>query len=136
MSQPLPNNEVPDPPLARVWEDRGILCTEYPPHARVDIRMARYTFERRRALLAASGRKRHRIMISGSRVVSFDYASYRFSAGKEVSDTVTAAALVCSSALERHLSSIFINMWRPAYPIRIFESKEAARAWLDTFPDE
>ena len=74
-------------------------------------------------------------MIIGSRVMAFDYASYRFSASKEVSDTVTAAAPVCGSALERHIPSIFINMLPPVYPIRIFESTDAARRWLETFPD-
>jgi hypothetical protein len=33
------------------------------------------------------------------------------------------------------MSSLFINMWRPRYPIRIFESVETARRWLDTFAD-
>lgn len=133
--------EPTDPALpegngTRVWEDEGILCIEYPAGARVDMEVARSTFRRRKSLLAAAGRKRHRIMIIGSRIMAFDYASYRFSAGKEVTDTVTAAALVCNSALERHISSIFVNMFRPSYPVRIFESTDAARRWLATFPDE
>lgn len=131
-----PDSDPPPPAAdARVWEDDGILCIEYPHGAKVDLQMAHGTFRRRKAFLAASGRSRHRIMIIGSRVLAFDYASYRFSASKEVSNTVTAAALVCGSALERHMSSLFINMWRPVYPIRIFESTDAARRWLETFPD-
>jgi hypothetical protein len=119
----------------RVWEDGGIVHISYPPGAKVDLPMAEYTFARRREFLAASGQKRHRIMIVGTRITAFDRAAYRFSAGLEVSGTVTAAALVCTSTLERYMSSLFINMWRPRYPIRIFESVETARRWLDTFAD-
>lgn len=119
----------------RVWEDGGILHISYPPSAKVDLAMARYTFARRREFLAASGRQRHRIMIVGSRITAFDYAAYRFSAGIEVSSTVTAAALVCTSTLERYMSSLFVNMWRPRYPVRIFDNMDSARRWLDTFAD-
>lgn len=134
-AEPAP--QQPESRGTRVWEaEDGILCIEYAPGERVDLELARSTFRRRKACLAASGRKRHRIMIIGSRIMAFDYASYRFSASKEVTDTVTAAALVCNSALERHISSVFVNMFRPSYPIRIFESQDAARRWLSTFADE
>lgn len=119
----------------RVREEDGFLIIEYPPGARVDLAIAQSTFRRRRALLAASGRKKHRIIIHGSRIVSFDYAAYRFSARRDLSETVTAAALVCSSTLERYIASVFVNMWKPSYPIRIFDDMKSAREWLSTYPE-
>ena len=138
---------VPDPDIAdlpesdaaratKVREEDGLLVIEYPPGARVDLAIAQSTYRRRRALLAASGRKKHRIIIHGSRIVSFDYAAYRLSASRELSGTVTAAALVCSSMLERQMASFFVHMFKPHYPIRIFEDMETARRWLSNFPDE
>jgi hypothetical protein len=128
--------ETPASLATTVRDEDGLVITEYPPATRVDLAIAQSTFRRRQALLATSGRKKHRIIIHGTRIVSFDYAAYRFSAGREVSSTVTAAALVCSSMLERHMASVFVNMWRPSYPVRIFEDMESARRWLHTFPDE
>ncbi len=116
-------------------EADGIIVIAYATASRVNLETAHSTFRRRRAMLTASGKKRHRIIIHGTRIVSFDYAAYRFSASREVSATVAAAALVCDSMLERHLASVFVNMWKPSYPTRIFTDMSEARAWLRTFPD-
>ncbi|MFZ5723342.1 MAG: hypothetical protein ACOY33_06740 [Pseudomonadota bacterium] len=136
--EPENREDVPESQAARatrVWEEDGFLIIEYPPGARVDLSIAHSTFRRRRELMAAAGKRRQRIIIHGSRIVSFDYDAYRFSASREVSETVIAAALVCSSALERYMSSLFVNMWKPQYPVRVFDDMASARRWLATFPE-
>jgi hypothetical protein len=48
-------------------------------------------------------------------------------------DLMSATALIVSTPLSRIVGNLFINMNRPATPTRLFDSKDAALAWLRGF---
>ena len=49
------------------------------------------------------------------------------------SDLVLATALIVGTPLSRIVGNLFINMTRPAPPVRLFDSKDSALAWLRGF---
>lgn len=120
---------------ARVWQEDGIVFIEYVPGATITRDMAARTWLARQALLVAEGKQKHQVVMIGSRIADFEFGAYRFSVSRQVTETISVAAIVTTSALERHLAAVFVNMWKPAYTVRVFDSREAAIAWLRTQPD-
>lgn len=57
-----------------------------------------------------------------------------FAAKKQVSDLTKAMAVITGYSIPiRLLGNFFIKFEKPAYPTKLFKSKEKALAWLDTF---
>lgn len=135
MAEPVPQ-QAGNAPAPLVSEHGGIAIVEYPRGARIDRAMAEHAFALRTALLEASGKPRHRLLMTGAGVTNFDREASRFSTSRRVSSTITAAAILCSTTLERHLGSVFMHMWRPSYPVKLFDNRDDALRWLAGFPDD
>ena len=119
---------------ARAWLEAGIVHVEFPAGARIVLAMTEDVYQQRLALLdSAPGPQK--VLAWGTRVINLDYAASRFTAGKPTAKITRAMAIVVQNTLERSLASMFMHMFRPAYPVALFEDRAAALAWLATFPD-
>ncbi len=56
-----------------------------------------------------------------------------FFATKQVTDLNIAMALITNSLTSKILANFFMKFNKPASPTKMFNSKEKALAWLDTF---
>jgi len=66
------------------------------------------------------------------RLVAQDAGARRVYAAGMSPDAFFATALVVSNGLSRAIGSFFLGLARPRIPLRMFDSYEAALAWIDT----
>lgn len=131
----MPPHSIPPELRPRVFLRDGLCHIEFVPGTRVDQDMVEYVFHQRLRLMPA-GVRRQRLLVRGNRVLALDYAASRLSASRRIADTVTACAVISESALERGIAALFVNLFRPPYPFRLFQSAGEAEQWLATFPGE
>lgn len=74
--------------------------------------------------------RRTPVLIIAGRIGRVEYRAQRFASETSVCAITTAMAIVVSSFLERHLSTLFLMYHRPPYPTEIFSDADSARAWL------
>lgn len=128
-------HSIPQDQRPKVYLRSGVCCVDFVPGTRLDQDYVEYVFHQRLRLMQ-NGVRRQRLLVRGNRVLSFDYAASRLSASKRIADTITACAVISESALERGIAALFVNLFRPPYPFRLFQNTEEAERWLATFADD
>ncbi len=129
------NPGLPPQENARAWQEAGIVYMEFPGRARITLTMMEDVYRQRLALLASSPERKQKVLAWGTRVVNIDYAASRFTAGKSMAAITQAMAIITQNSLEESLASMFLHMFNPTYPTRIFNESDAAIAWLNSLPD-
>jgi len=131
----MPANSIPPESRPKISLRDGLCLIDFVPGTRVDQDMVEYVFHQRLRLMPP-GVRRQRLLVRGNRVLALDYAASRLSASKRIAETVIACAVVSESALERGIAALFVNLFRPPYPFRLFQKSEDAERWLATFADD
>jgi len=54
----------------------------------------------------------------------------RYAAGRDASGRATRLAMLMGSPVSRMIGSVFLGMWKPPYPTRLFTDEDAAVTWL------
>jgi len=72
--------------------------------------------------------------IRGTR--STDMLAVRFTAGEEVARMTSKHAVLVDSPVSRMIGNVFMGMWKPSYPTRLFTDEDAAVAWLLADPTD
>lgn len=121
--------------LPRVYLQDGNCCIDFVVGTRIDADMVRHVYEQRRAL-AGDGPFRHKLLVTGNRVLAFDYGASKLSVSRHITESIIACAVVSESALERSLAALFTNLFKPPYPFRLFADRDSAARWLATLPAE
>ncbi len=82
---------------------------------------------------ALTGGRRLPILVDSRNLVGMDRAARLHYAGLEAVKSVSAAALVITSAFGRALGNFYLNLNKPLVPTRMFTSEDEALAWLAEF---
>lgn len=127
----LKQDAVPRP---RVHLADGVCCIDFSPGTRIDVDMVEFVFHQRIRLMGSAGEKQ-KLLVTGNRVLTLDYAASRLSVSARVAGSIVACAVVSDSALERAIAALFTNLFKPPYPFRLFAHRDDALRWLATFPD-
>lgn len=126
--------DIPQGQRPRIYLRDGYCCIDFVPGTRIDQAMVEHVFHQRLRLMK-DGLGRQRLLVTGNRVLALDYSASRLSSSKRIADTVIACAVISDSALERGIAALFVNLFRPPYPFRLFARKDEAERWLAGFPD-
>jgi len=54
----------------------------------------------------------------------------RYTAGPEAARVTSKLAMFVGSPVGRMIGNVFMGMWKPPFPTRLFTDEEQARAWL------
>jgi hypothetical protein len=127
-------NSIAPEQRPRVYMRGDLCCIEFVPGTRIDQDMVEHVFHQRLRLMR-DGVHKQKLLVTGNRVLSLDYAASRLSTSKRLADTIVACATISDSALERGIAALFVNLFRPPYPFRLFARQEEAERWLATFSD-
>ena len=83
-----------------------------------------------RGHLRVAGNDSRAILILADGVLTIDFEVQLFASHPRILSSVSSLAIVGSSFMLRHLSSMFLSYHRPAYPVEVFDTREEAEAWL------
>lgn len=111
--------------------DKGILHTVYKEGVDVKLKHAEANIELRKKI-----QKDEKMLVFADvqGVWQFSDQARAFAAEKQVNDLTEAMAVITGYSIPlRLLGNFFIKFEKPAYPTKLFKSKEKALAWLDTF---
>jgi hypothetical protein len=121
--QPAPEDITPPVTLG----DDGILRVDFSQYDRVTLASLQYANTRHVALCPD---RKTPVLCKGRGVASVEYKAQRYLSSPEVCTVVSAAAIVVTSLLERHLARMFLIYHRPPYPVQVFSDEADALAWL------
>jgi len=71
--------------------------------------------------------------VDTSNVISTTKEARDYLIGEEASRNITAMAFYIDSPVGKIITSFFLKIKKPPYPLKIFSSKEKAIEWLQTF---
>jgi hypothetical protein len=94
---------------------------------------AEVTLERAQAMFAAVQELCHAprpVLVDIRAARGTGITSMRYAVGPEVAAMTRKLALLIGSPVSRMIGSVFLGMWRPPYPTRLFTDEEAAVTWL------
>lgn len=116
-------------PQVSLGED-GILYVDFSQYDRITLASFQYVHIEHITLCPMG---KVPVLVKGNGVGSVEYAAQRYAASPEVCAGISAAAIVVSSFLERHLARMFLIYHRPPYPVQVFSDESDALAWLRGF---
>ena len=118
---------------AKLWlDDRDIAHIDFKPQATETIETAEENY---RVLLEVMGGEKRLLLVDVSVLASATREARDFRAKGPPSGHSKAAAAIGSSVVGRTLINFFIKVSQPESNFRMFESEEAALAWLETQRD-
>lgn len=117
-----------NPPYVRV-DETGILHIDYGTRERITIADIGEAY---RLHMQISPMK-HPVMTSGSGFGKVDADAQHFASSPEVVAVCSANAIIVQSAWQMHLGRLFMLVYRPPYPVRLFTDRAEALAWLSQF---
>jgi hypothetical protein len=113
-----------------VWlDDTGILHIDYGRREQVTAADIQAAY---RLHMALSPRK-HPVLTVGSGFGRVDAAAQRYASSPEIVAVCAANALVVQSAWQMHLGRLFLHLYRPPYPVRLFTDRAMAIDWLKQY---
>ena len=80
--------------------------------------------------IRVAGAGAHTILLLAQDVLTVDFEVQIFASNPQVQASVGSLAIVGSSFMLRHLTSMFLSYHRPYYPVERFDCREDAEAWL------
>ena len=76
------------------------------------------------------GDKKHFVIFVAPKIGSISKEARELSATKEVTDGAVAKAIITKELSSRLIGNFFININRPAVPIKLFDDEKKAERWL------
>ena len=107
----------------------GILRVDFGEGARITVAGMHHANQEHRAL---SGTPRP-VLVSGKDLVSVSEDAMGFCSDAEITEVTSAMALIVHSLLARHLGNLFLNYYKPPYPVKLFSDEQQARRWLSRY---
>ena len=104
----------------------GILRVDFGDRARITVAGMHHANQAHREL---SGTPRP-VLVSGKGLVSVEEDAMAFCSDSEITEMTSAMALIVHSLLARHLGKLFLNYYKPPYPVKLFDDEQEAHRWL------
>jgi hypothetical protein len=123
-----------DSEYCEMWLENGIIFQIYKPDLVITIDIAKAMVEDR--LKISNGITRP--MLADIRnLVSIDAESREYLAGDRAIYLLSAGAILLGSSLKDYIATLTANIYlkidRPRFPTKLFNDKEKALKWLETF---
>jgi hypothetical protein len=116
-------------PKFRMWlRPDGIVQFTWVPRVEIDLEDA---LESTKAMADLNGGRRSPLFVDARDGGQMDRPSRAEFARR--GDIVSAVGLITGTALSRMMANFFISVSKPVVPTRLFESEQAAIAWLTDF---
>ncbi len=111
-------------------DEHGILQIKILPNAQITIESVRAYFS---ATLEMLSGKKALILFDGSENYFITEEAKRFGSSQEVTDTRIAIAYVTNSISNKLIFNLYMNIYKPSVPSKMFSSKKAGLEWLKKF---
>jgi len=111
----------------------SIIEIDYGPNGQVTLEAIRSAHLRHKAL-GLEGRQG--VLVRADDVIRADQDAERFCASQAVQDVTLAVAIVAKSFVARHLGRMYMWMFKPPYPSRLFADSDEALRWLEFMVDK
>ncbi len=117
-------------PIPRIWlGDDGIMRIECPRDYHLTLDHIQALNRSHRAI---SMECRPLLAYSES-VAAADHDAQEFASSAEVTELVSALAIIVKSFFTRAIADIFMKFHKPPYPTRVFTNEADALAWLESY---
>jgi hypothetical protein len=114
----------------KVWvDDLGILHIDYGDREEITVEDLESAY---RQHLVVSPMK-HPVITTGRGIGKANSEAQRFASEPKICAVCSASAVVVQSAWQMHLGRIFMLLFRPPYPTRLFVSERDALEWLKQY---
>jgi hypothetical protein len=125
----LDTDRDPDAQLrtAQIWREPDLLVARFLPGADVDVEDARECLD---VGLRLAGGRPMPVLVDLRPIRSQTAEARAHFASVHTTRVATAVALLIGSPVSRVIGNFFLRLNRPEAPTRLFDSEEAARAWL------
>jgi hypothetical protein len=111
-------------------DDDDILHIKILPNAQITIEAVKECFSVTLELLSG---KKALILFDGSEKYQLTEEAKAFSASKAVTETRIAIAFVTNSISNKVMFNLYLNVYKPAVPTKMFSSQKEGLDWLKTF---
>lgn len=120
-------------PHGRIWLEKGIVFTEYPPEYKMTLELAREGVEER---LSISGGVTRPLLADVRNLKRVDDAAMKFLASEEAVQYLSAIAIVKETPIQNLFANFYLKFDKPRVPTRLFSAMDKALRWLELFKDK
>lgn len=107
-------------------DENQIIRVQYGFQRRITLNIVKSVAEKANELVSTP----HPFIISGPNIIYLDYDAAKFCCNENLSELISAAAIITRTRLEQTLGRMFLRVHKPNYPLRLFTSEQAAEKWV------
>jgi hypothetical protein len=121
---------------SEIWlDEEGILIVQMDNDIELDLEEVKACFEIYKSLGFGPGRRALQLIFSGEESSSMPTDARKY-ASEHAKEYFVASAVVGQSLAVRLVVNFFNTFYKRQIPFKLFETEEAARAWLKQFKDK
>lgn len=105
----------------------GIVCHDLNGFSNLTMDLVRLMHQEH---VRVAGRHARPVLLLADSVLTVEFQVQLFASHPDLQRSVRALAIVGSSFMLRHLTSMFLSYHAPDYPVRRFDHRDEAEAWL------
>lgn len=117
--------------LNKIWVDEdGVVCIEGLREAYLTIEEARATVKACEEVTKNSNRP---FLVDIRMSKGADKESFKLFSSEGMSVLIKALAIIADSPLSKMMGNLFLSIYKPKYPTKLFTNKAIAKKWLFEF---
>ena len=113
-------------PITRLGDD-GIVYHDLTDLSHLSVDLMRFLYGQR---LRLTGKARRPVVMLAQHILTVDFEVQLFASHPQIIESTEAVAIVGTSFMLRHLTSMFLSYHAPGYPVALFDEVGEAKEWV------
>ncbi len=105
----------------------GVVCHDLGGFADLTMHLIRIMHQEQ---IRIAGRHSRPMLLLANDILTVEFEVQLFASHPQLQHSIRALAIVGSSFMLKHLTAMFLSYHAPDYPVRRFDTREDAEAWL------